>query len=340
MQEAMLYEKLDDNRVRCDLCSHRCVIAEGSRGVCRVRENRGGVLYTRVFGRTITKHVDPVEKKPLYHFYPGSSAYSFATPGCNFHCQWCQNWQISQMPSERDFEYGREFSPEEILAGAIDTECRSIAYTYTEPTVFFEYAIQVARLASHAGIANIYVTNGYMSHDMLDLFHPFLDAVNVDLKAFRNDTYRRYVSANLQTILDNLKYMRRQGIWIEVTTLVIPGVNDDPGELRDAANFISRELGADTPWHISRFFPGYKLAGLSPTPVQKLYEVREIGLEAGLNYVYIGNVPEESNTFCPHCSRLLIRRIAFLVTENRIRDEKCPYCGASIAGVWGRETTG
>lgn len=334
MQEAMLYEKLSDNKVRCNLCAHHCVIADGRRGVCRVRENRGGVLYTLVFGRTIAQHVDPVEKKPLYHFYPGSSAFSIATPGCNFRCQWCQNWQISQIPSERDLEFGRESSPEEIVASAEEMDCRSIAYTYTEPTVFFEYALQIAGLASRRGIANIYVTNGYMSQEMLDLFQPYLNAANVDLKAFRNETYRRYVGAGLRPVLDNMIYMKRLGIWLEVTTLVIPGINDDSDELRDAARFIVHELGPDTPWHISRFFPGYKMTDRPPTPIPTLYRAQEIGLQEGLHFVYVGNVDGEAVTVCPQCLRPLIIRNGFQVVENHLRAGKCPYCGASIAGVW------
>jgi len=334
MHEAMLYEKIAGTRVRCHLCAHHCVISEGKKGVCRVRENRRGFLYTLVYGRTISQNVDPVEKKPLYHFYPGSLAYSIATPGCNFRCQWCQNWQISQMPRERDLIAGREASPEQIVARTLDTGCRNISYTYTEPTVFFEYAYHIALLASLDGLANIFVTNGYMSKAMLESFHPYLDAANVDLKAFRKETYLRYVGAGLQPVLDNLKLMKRLGIWLEVTTLVIPDLNDDPAELRDAARFIARELGADTPWHISRFFPGYKMTDRPPTPIETLHKAREIGLEEGLRYVYLGNVAEESNTICHHCGRILIRREGYWIAENHIREGACPACGTPVAGVW------
>jgi pyruvate formate lyase activating enzyme len=240
MQEALLYEKTARNSVRCHLCAHRCVIADGKRGVCKVRENMGGILYTLAYGHTIIQNVDPVEKKPLYHFYPGSLAYSIATPGCNFRCQWCQNWQISQKPRERNLTGSREAAPEQIVTSAIDTHCRSIAFTYTEPTIFFEYAYHVALLASLDGLANIFVTNGYMSKEMLAMFHPYLDAVNVDLKAFRKETYHRYVGAGLQPVLDNLKLMKRLGIWLEVTTLVISGINDNPDELSDVARFIAQ----------------------------------------------------------------------------------------------------
>lgn len=336
MHEAMLYEKLAGNRVRCHLCAHRCVIADGKRGVCRVRENRGGFLYTLVYGSTISQNVDPIEKKPLYHFLPGSLAYSVATPGCNFRCQWCQNWQISQMPRERDMIAGREVTPEQIVANARDTQCRSIAYTYTEPTVFFEYAYHTALLARLDGLANIFVTNGYMSQKMLEMFHPYLDAANVDLKAFRNKTYHGYVGAGLQPVLDNLKLMKRLGIWLEVTTLVIPNLNDDPDELRDAARFIAQELGPDTPWHISRFFPGYKMTDRPPTPIETLLRAQEIGQEEGLHYVYPGNTAKESNTTCPQCGYLLIRRLGYWVVENHLLNSRCPVCGTQVAGIWGR----
>ncbi|MGC9335684.1 MAG: AmmeMemoRadiSam system radical SAM enzyme, partial [Anaerolineae bacterium] len=242
MKEAMLYKRLEGDRVRCDLCAHRCTIAEGRLGVCKVRENVAGTLYTLVYGRTIAQHVDPVEKKPLLHFYPGTLAYSVATPGCNFRCQWCQNADISQMPREGAFFMGEEASPEEIVRAARQTGCRSIAYTYTEPTIFFEYSYDIARLAEEQGMANIYVTNGYMTPEMLELFQPYLHAANVDLKAFRDETYRKYVGAPLQPILDNLKRIKELGIWLEVTTLVIPGINDSAEELRDVAEFLANEI--------------------------------------------------------------------------------------------------
>ena len=334
MKEALLYDKLDGNRVRCNLCAHRCVIAEGKLGVCKVRQNVEGTLYTLVYGRTISQHVDPIEKKPLYHFYPGSSAYSIATPGCNFRCQWCQNWEISQMPRERDLISGYEATPKQIVADALASGCRSIAYTYTEPTIFFEYAYDTARLSHAAGIANVYVTNGYMTTEMLETFHPYLDAANVDLKAFRDETYRRYVGAGLQPVLDTLISMKNMGIWAEVTTLVIPGINDDPAELRDAARFVAQELGVETPWHISRFFPHYKMEAIPPTPVETLQRAQEIGWDEGLRYVYLGNVGGESNTVCHQCGRVLIRRRGYWVVENNIHTGHCPDCGARVAGVW------
>ncbi len=333
-KEAMLYEKLPEGKVRCNLCAHRCVIADGKKGICQVRENRGGTLYSLVYGRTIIQHVDPVEKKPLFHFHPGSTAYSIATPGCNFRCRWCQNWDISQMVHDRHFIMGEEASLEQVVAAAQKADCRSITYTYTEPTIFFEYAYDTARLAHEAGLANLYITNGYMTEEMLETFQPYLDAANVDLKAFRDKTYRKYVGARLQPVLDTMKLMKRLGIWLEVTTLVIPGINDDEGELKDAADFVANELGVDTPWHISRFFPDYKMTDVFPTPVETLDRAREIGLEAGLRYVYVGNVPGEANTVCHKCGQILIRRLGYRILENRVQPNgRCPNCGMPVAGV-------
>ena len=334
MREAMLYEKRADGRVQCGLCAHRCTIAGEKRGVCQVRENRDGTLYTLVYGRTIAQHVDPVEKKPLLHFYPGTTAYSIATPGCNFRCPWCQNADISQMPREQHFIAGDKASPQEIIAAAKKAGSRSVAYTYTEPTVFFEYAYDTARLAREAGLANIYVTNGYMTVEMLETMHPYLDAANVDLKGFRDETYRKYAAARLQPVLDSLKAMKRLGVWVEVTTLVIPGINDDPAELEDAARFVADELGEETPWHISRFFPAYEMTDVPPTPVATLQRAREIGLDAGLRYVYVGNVANEANTYCHVCGRLLIRRSGLWVSENHVQpDGRCPNCGTAVGGV-------
>ena len=334
LKEALFFDRLEQNRIRCNLCAHHCVIPDGRLGVCRVRKNVAGILYTLGYGRTISQNVDPVEKKPLYHFYPGSMTYSIATPGCNFRCEWCQNWQISQMPRERELILGYKATPEEIVGSALESGSRSISYTYTEPTVFFEYACDVARLAHQSGLANIFVTNGYMTREMLEMFHPYLDAANVDLKAFREKTYHRYVGAELQPILDNMKLMKKLGIWLEVTTLVIPGINDDPFELRDAAQFVAQELGAETPWHISRFFPAYRMTNIPPTPLTTLQQAQHIGHEEGLQYVYIGNIPGEGNdTFCPSCGRALIRRHNFGVIFNRMETDQCPACGEPIAGI-------
>jgi len=334
MHEAKLYHQPEDNKVQCTLCHHHCVIPQGETGVCRVRSNINGRLMTLVYGKTISQHVDPVEKKPLYHYLPGSMTYSVATPGCNFQCQWCQNWGIVHMPV-KDYAYiGRKSSPEELVAAGRGAKCRSLAYTYTEPTVFFEYAYDTARKAHKEGLKNLYITNGYMSREMLETFQPYLDAANVDLKAFRERTYQRYVGASLQPILDNLKLMSELGMWLEVTTLLIPDLNDDPQELRDAARFINQELGPETPWHVSRFIPHHEMQDRPPTSLEALERAREIGREEGLMYVYLGNVQGESNTYCPSCGELLLRRVVFGVAENRLVEGRCPSCGMGIAGVW------
>jgi pyruvate formate lyase activating enzyme len=333
MKEALLYEELADGKVKCNLCAHRCTIAQGRVGICHVRENVEGALYTRVYGRTIARHVDPIEKKPLLHFYPGSAAYSIATPGCNFRCRWCQNADISQAPREEHFLLSEEASPEQIVVATQRVGCRSIAYTYTEPTIFFEYTYDVARLASEAGLANVYVTNGYMTGEMLEMMHPYLDAANVDLKGFRDEVYRRYAGARLEPVLDSLKKMKQLGIWVEVTTLIIPTINDDAHELEDAARFVAQELGPETPWHISRFTPAYEMTDLPPTAVSTLLRAQEIGREAGLFHVYVGNVPGEANTTCHVCGQLLVRRRGYQVVNNdTTAGGRCPQCRTVVAG--------
>ncbi len=335
MKEAILYEKLDEKSVRCNLCAHRCLIREGRSGICGVRENREGILYSLVYGRLVSMAVDPVEKKPLFHFYPGTEAFSIATVGCNFRCRFCQNADISQWPRERGEVIGEYVPPETVVQEAKRSRCRSIAYTYTEPTIFTEYAYDVAVLARKEGIANIYVTNGYMTPEMLDYFHPYLDAADVDLKSFRDGFYKTQCGARLQPVLDVLKKMVAQGVWVEVTTLIIPGLNDGDEELREIANFIRTELGPQYPWHISRFYPHYQMLDRPPTPVQTLHRAREIGYSAGLRYVYEGNVPGAGgeDTLCPQCGRPVIRRWGFTVLEYALRDGRCAHCGGQIDGV-------
>ncbi len=334
MIPAHFAETLPDRKVRCSLCAHRCVIAPGKTGVCVVRENVDGALYTQVYGQVIAEHVDPVEKKPLYHFQPGSLAYSIATPGCNFRCPWCQNWEIVHMPPRTAAAMGSHRSPSEIVQNALSAGCQSIAYTYTEPTIFFEYALETARLAHEVGIRNIFVTNGYMTLEALEAVHPFLDAANVDLKAFRRETYRRLVGARFQAVLDTLVAMKQLGVWVEVTTLVIPGVNADQAELRAAARFIAQELGPDTPWHLSRFFPAYRMAAFPPTPIDILQEAQDIGREAGLKYVYLGNTHTPSHTRCPSCGKVLVERLGYRVQTYMNRSGICPACKIPVAGVW------
>ncbi|MEA3254589.1 MAG: AmmeMemoRadiSam system radical SAM enzyme [Candidatus Altiarchaeota archaeon] len=333
MKEAMLYEKLNGS-VKCSLCSHRCTIADGKRGICGVRENKGGILYSLVYGKAVAAHVDPVEKKPFFHFRPGSLSYSIATVGCNFRCKHCQNWDISQVPGDGGI-LGEDLEPERIVELAKQSSCESIAYTYTEPTIFFEYAYDTSKLAKREGIDNIFVTNGFMTEESLKDIKPYLDAANVDLKGFTEKFYREVCGARLEPVLDSLKRMKKLGVWVEVTTLVIPSLNDSLDELRGIAEFIRNELGEETPWHISRFYPQYKLKHLPQTDMEVIHKARKIGLDAGLRYVYAGNLPGDSgeNTYCFNCNELLVKRYAFSILENKIVDSKCPVCGAKIDGV-------
>jgi len=335
MREAMFYERLGDGVVRCNLCSHRCRIADSRRGICGVRENRNGMLYSLVYGKVAARAVDPIEKKPFFHFLPGSRAYSIATVGCNFRCGNCQNFEISQMPKDRQLTLGQDVSPEEIVMAARRNNCESIAYTYTEPTIFFEYAYDIAKLASRGGIKNVFVTNGYITEEALAEIKPYLDAANIDLKSFSEDFYRKNCGARLDPVLDAIRLHKKLGIWIEITTLIIPTLNDSDENLRKIAEFI-KGVGEEIPWHISQFHPMYKLLDLPRTPIATLRRARKIGLEAGLRYVYEGNVPGEAGetTRCYKCGNPLIRRYDYQILENRVKNSECPHCGARIDGVF------
>jgi len=293
MHEALLYEKQKDKKVRCNACNHRCIIAESRRGICGVRENRDGKLYSLVYGKIIAEHIDPIEKKPLYHFMPGSFSLSIATVGCNFRCLHCQNADISQISKERPEEVeilGENMTPKKIIQDTLDNKCPSISYTYTEPTIFVEFALDCMKLAKENDLRNVWVSNGYMTKECLDLIGPYLDATNIDLKAFTEEFYQNVCGARLKPVLENLIEIKKRRIWLEVTTLIIPGENDSEKELKQIAEFIKKELGDDTPWHVSRFFPYYKMKDVPPTPVEKVYQAAEIGKKAGLKYVYPGNV--------------------------------------------------
>jgi len=336
LKEAMFYEKLEDELVNCDLCSHRCrKIADSKKGICGVRENMDGKLYSLVYGKAVARSIDPIEKKPLFNFLPGSRSYSIATVGCNFRCDNCQNYDISQMPKERGIIVGHDVSPKEIVSVAKVNNCESIAYTYTEPTIFFEYAYDTAKMAKKEGIKNVFVTNGYITSEALKKISPYLDAANIDLKSFKDNFYRKRCGARLKPVLDSIRLYKSLGIWIEITTLIIPTLNDSEEELRKIAEFIS-EVGEDTPWHISQFYPTYKLITLPRTPVATLRKASKIGLEAGLKYVYEGNVPGENgeNTYCPNCEKLLIHRFGYQIRENKIKNSTCTFCGAKIDGLY------
>jgi pyruvate formate lyase activating enzyme len=334
MKEALLYEKLENKLVHCYLCAHHCRIADQKFGFCGVRQNIYGSLYTHAYGKVIAAHIDPIEKKPLYHFLPGSFSFSVATIGCNFHCGFCQNWQISQA-TFRDSDFGgEEFLPQDIVKEALKNKCKSISYTYTEPTIFFEYAYETAKLARENGLYNNFVTNGFMTKECLEMIKPYLDAANVDLKFFKDSSYRKICAASLQPVLDSIKLMRELGIWVEITTLVVPGENDSEEELTAIARFIAG-VDKNIPWHVSRFHPDYKFANHEATPEATLKKAQELGGTCGLTYIYAGNVYGWGNdTYCPSCKKLLIKREIFNVLEYNIKKGECPFCNAVIPGVF------
>lgn len=331
--EALLYEKLADNKVRCQLCAHNCLIADGKHGICRVRENKAGVLYSLTYGKLIAAHVDPIEKKPMFHFYPGSRSFSIASPGCNFDCQWCQNWEISQGDSAAAAVRCPYTPPQDVVSAAKREDCQSISYTYTEPTVFFEFTQDVGILAREAGLKNVYVSNGYMSPQTIALLARWLDAANVDIKAFSDEVYRKHIGARLQPVLDACSLLKQTGVWLEITTLLIPGLNDDEAQIRGLTRYIARELGAETPWHVSRFFPQYKYQNADATSVGSIEKAMEIGKAEGLRYVYAGNIAGSADTYCPQCGAVLIKRTGMSTLSSRVSHTgACPVCGARIAG--------
>jgi pyruvate formate lyase activating enzyme len=339
MHEADFYTPLanDPKQVQCFLCGHRCRIKDGRRGICHVRENQGGKLYSLVYGRLVSENVDPIEKKPLFHLLPGSLSYSIATVGCNFRCQHCQNFDISQYPALHPDSAipGALRTPAEVVAAATTTGCKSIAYTYIEPTIFMEFALETAELAHAAGIKNVFVSNGYTSPEATRKLAPLLDGNNIDLKAFTDKFYHEVCGAKLAPVLDTIRLMKELGVWVEVTTLVIPGWNDSDEELRDIAQFI-HGVAPDIPWHVTRFHPTFKMLDRQATPVATLRRARDIGRQAGLTFVYEGNVPGEGgeNTFCPACGLIIIERFGFTIRSSDMRDGACQHCGHRIAGVF------
>ncbi len=333
MQIALLWKKEPDSQVvRCRLCSHFCRIEPSRRGLCGVRENRGGTLHTLVADRVAALHIDPVEKKPLYHFHPGTMTLSFGTMGCNFSCTFCQNSSLSQPPRQGLAIEGRAITPDELVQAALNNKTHSISYTYSEPTVFFELMLPTAKLAKTKGLANIIVSNGYQSPECLEELGPYIDAANIDLKSFRDSFYQERCGARLKPVLRNLKRIKKLGWWLEVTTLIIPGLNDSSEELTELALFIGKELSTVTPWHISRFHPDFRMLDRPPTPVETLERAWRIGREAGLEYVYVGNVPGHNgnNTFCPAGCGPVIERQGFYVAKA---SAACPTCGRALAGV-------
>lgn len=331
----MVYARMDGADVRCHLCAHGCLIHNGQRGICAVRENHGGTLYSLVYGRVISTNIDPIEKKPIFHMLPGSGSLSIATVGCNFKCKHCQNYEISQYPRERKFDIpGREMSAGEIVGLAVEQKCESISYTYTEPTIFFEFAYDCARLAHEQGIRNVFVSNGYTGPEATKMIAPYLTANNIDLKG-SDVFYREICGARLKPVQDTIILMKELGVWVEVTTLIIPGLNDSERDLTDIAGFLV-SVDPSIPWHVSAFYPTYKLMDRPATGVESLRKAVGIGYAAGLKYVYEGNVPGEEweNTFCPSCRELLIDRVGYRIRANTLKDGKCPKCSAVIEGIW------
>lgn len=333
MKEAMFYQPGKENKVHCYLCAHHCAIAPGKRGKCRVRENRDGTLYSLVYNKAIAVNVDPIEKKPLFHFLPGSRAFSIATMGCNFKCRFCQNCEISQPGEIID---GTEMPAEEVVRSALTQGCKSIAYTYTEPTIFFEYAYDIAIQARQAGLYNIFVSNGFITEEPLRIIAPFLNAANIDLKSFNDDFYREVIGGRLQPVLASIRRYHELGIFLEITTLIIPGENDSDEELHGIASFIA-SVDRQIPWHVSRFHPSYRMLTTGVTPEATLERAVRIGREAGLHYIYAGNLPgnDHESTFCPQCRHRLVERWQYTIRSMDLDGNRCPACHAEIPLVLG-----
>lgn len=332
-KEAVLWTPEDSGKVRCKLCNFHCLISQGQTGRCRIRKNINGKLYSLNYHRLCAANVDPIEKKPLFHFQPGSKSFSIAALGCNFQCQFCQNWQISQVDVEQTSRY-EQSRPEKIIASAVAGGCRSIAYTYTEPTIFMEICNDCGPLAKEAGLVNVFVSNGFMTKEAIDFATSWLDGINIDLKSFSDEYYKNLCSARLKPVLDTISYIAlHTKIWLELTTLVVPGQNDSDDELKQIAEFIA-EVNPDIPWHISRFYPQYKYTDSAPTSEKTLQRGYDIAKTAGLHYVYIGNLHtvKGENTYCYKCNKLLIERLGYIIKANTIENGTCPKCSTSIAG--------
>ena len=335
LHEAMFYTPVGDGKVLCGLCPARCLLGNGERGQCRVRINLDGKLYTLVYGRLVAVHDDPIEKKPLYHFMPGTRAFSIATAGCNLGCVFCQNWQISQASPESARHI--KASPESVVAAAKRAGCDSIAYTYTEPTVFYEFMLDTAKLAKKEGIRNVWVTCGYINPEPLRELCKVMDAANIDLKGFTEEYYATYCKASLAPVKETIRIAREEGVWVEVTNLVVPGANDDPETIRAMCRWLTETVGPDVPLHFSRFFPNYRMLDKPPTPAATLAEAARIARAEGLHYVYIGNLATRTgdDTFCPQCGHAVIERRGYEITSKEIVSGVCPACKTPIAGVWG-----
>jgi len=328
------FTSLEGGEILCELCPRRCRVSKGKRGFCRVRENRDGKYYSLVYGNPCAVHLDPIEKKPFFHLLPGTTSFSLATAGCNLQCKFCQNWEISQASPEDVYSF--EISPESMVTKAKEVGARSIAYTYVEPTIFYEYMVDIGLLAKRAGLLNVYHSNGYINPIPLRNLCKVLDAANIDLKGFTETFYHELCDGELSPVLETLKTLKKEKVHLEITNLVIPTKNDDLSVLKEMCLWVKRELGADTPIHFSRFYPLYKLKSLPPTPVSTLEKTRAVALSTGLEYVYIGNIPghEAENTFCPKCKKMIIQRTGYMIGEIHLKAGKCGYCGKPIPGIW------
>ena len=328
------FTSLEKGEIQCELCPHRCRVAKGKRGLCRVRENRDGKYYSLVYGNPCAVHLDPIEKKPFSHVLPGTTSFSLATAGCNFQCKFCQNWEISQASPEDVYSY--DVPPELIVSRAKEIGARSVAYTYVEPMIFYEYMSDISLLVKKAGLLNVTHSNGFINPAPLKNLCKVLDAANIDLKGFTEDFYRELCGGELSPVLETLKTLKKEKVHLEITTLIIPTKNDEMSVIKEMCLWIKKELGEDTPIHFSRFYPLYKLKTLPPTPVSTLDKAREVALSAGLEYVYVGNIPGHAgeNTFCPKCKKMVIQRTGYMVGEIHLKDGKCRYCGKPISGIW------
>jgi pyruvate formate lyase activating enzyme len=328
------FTSLSGGEIQCDLCPRRCRVPKGKRGACRVRENRDGKYYSLVYGNPCAIHPDPIEKKPFFHILPATTSFSLATVGCNFQCKFCQNWEISQASPEDVYSY--DVPPEMIVKNAKEVGAQSVAYTYVEPTIFYEYMVDICQLVKKAGLLNVCHSNGFINPEPLKSLCKVMDAANIDLKGFSETFYRDVCNGELTPVLETLKTLKKERVHVEITNLVIPTLNDDLSGLQEMCLWIKKELGADTPIHFSRFYPLYKLRSLPPTPVSSLEKARNTALSSGLEYIYIGNIPghEGENTFCPKCKKLLIRRTGYMVGENHLKGGKCQFCGKPIPGIW------
>ncbi|MBN3040977.1 MAG: AmmeMemoRadiSam system radical SAM enzyme [Candidatus Omnitrophica bacterium] len=334
LKKALYWKEYDQGRLQCNLCPRRCILASGEKGFCRARKNISGVLYTLTYGQPVALHVDPIEKKPLAHVYPGTKSFSIATAGCNLRCKFCQNWEISQLDAEKIDV--KPLSAQEIVNQALDSGSKTIAFTYTEPTIFFEYMLDIAKEAKTKGIDCVMHSAGYINEEPLREISKYITAANIDLKGFKDKFYSDFCEGDVQTVLRTLKILKEEGVWIEITNLLIPGANDSQEDLKELCAWVKENLGADTPIHFSRFYPQYKLTNLSPTPLKSLKRAEKIAKETGLHFIYIGNVPLQvgEDTYCPYCHKLLVKRIGYRVLLNRISNGRCSHCNKKIAGIW------